>query len=143
MNDTAVGTYGMSKEILYKELQNQLFSLEREENKETNELVTTMAVEVVKDFVYKITNKKRITSKYVSKCDGEFSWENTPVTLHEAFKGTHTTNDASKSPFGGLTQQTEAFGRISICNAAAVTQARINDDFARYYLSSFIILSRG
>ena len=57
------------------------------------------------------------------------SWVNTTQKEKQAGLGLFSNNDASESPFGGLTNQVENVPMIGLTNAGGVAMARQNGDF--------------
>ena len=112
-------------------LKAELFFPQRDENKETGDVVERMAVEVADCMMTELEDPKKVTSNYLSSAGGEFSWGNTTEEEHAAGIGMMATNDPAESPFAALTQQLQCFGRVMGAHASAVGHARLHGDFER------------
>ena len=76
-----------SKVLPFDILNAELFYPEREENKQTDDLVKKMAVEVANCLLTELRDPKKATSDYFSSKKGEFSWGQTFNEEHEASLG--------------------------------------------------------
>ena len=122
---------GNSKVLQFDMINCELFYPDREENKETTDLVIKMAVETAIFLLKELRDPKKATSDYLSSEDGEFSWGQTTDEEHQNCLGKMATNDPAEAPFAALTRQMEQFGRVLGIHASGVGHARINGDFER------------
>jgi hypothetical protein len=125
-----------SKVLPFDKLNAELFYPDRKENKATNELLKSMAVEVAECMLQELRDPAKATSDYLSSAEGKFSWGETTDEEHAACIGKMATNDPAESPFAALTCQLQAFGRVLGIHASAVGHARINGDFKRDFKDS-------
>ncbi len=88
-----------------------------------------MACEVAECILTELCDPKKALSDYLSCKEGKFSWGETTDEEHEACLGRMATNDLAKSPFAGLTQQMQQFGRVLGIHASAVSHAKFSGDF--------------
>ena len=115
----------------YDKINAELFWPEREENKQTTQMVLKMAAEVAACMLKELRDPKKATSDYLSSKDGQFSWGATTNAEHHASLEKMATNDPAESPFAALTSQMQLFGRILGIHASGVGQAQFNGDFDR------------
>ena len=134
--DNTIQDYNNSKVVSYKVVIDELFYPEREENKETKDLVLKLAKEVALVWLRELRDPKKATSDYLSSIEGKYSWKNTTEEQHKKLLGTSATNDAAESPFAVVTENLQRFGRLTQVNAAATAHAKINGDFDRKILGA-------
>ena len=124
-----------SKVLPFDLLKAELFYPNRDENKVTDNLCTTMAVVMGKAILVELRDTTKATHEHLSSGKGEkggrWSWGNTTDEQHKAGLGKMATNDTAESPFAGLTNQLGNFGTILGIHAGGISQARINGDFKR------------
>jgi len=101
----------------------------RPENQQTSDLVKKMAIEVADCILKELCDPKKALSDYLSCKEGKFSWGETSDEVHEACLGRMATNDFAESPFAGLTQQMQQFGRVLGIHASAVSHAKFSGGF--------------
>ena len=117
------------KVLPYDKLNAEMFYPSRPENIQTTELVKEMACEVAECILKELCDPKKALSDYLSCKEGKFSWGETTEEEHEACLGRMATNDSAESPFAGLTQQMQQFGRVLGIHASAVSHAKFSGDF--------------
>ena len=94
-----------SKVLPFDQLNAELFYPDRDENKDTTDTATGMAVELAKCMLEELRDPHKATSDYLSSVDGAFSWGQTTDEEHYACIGRMATNDPAESPFAALTRQ--------------------------------------
>ena len=104
----------------YDKINAELFWPERDENKQTTDMVLKMATEVAACMLKELRDPKKATSDYLSSEEGQFSWGATTDDEHHASLGKMATNDPAESPFAALTSQMQSFGRILGIHASGV-----------------------
>ena len=114
-----------------RSLRKELFSPERQENKDTDDLVKIMASIGAKAVLKELHDPKKHSWEHLDSQDGPLSWKKVTDEMKKASLGKNAVNDVSERPFGGMTHQLESFTTLSGSNASAVAQARINGDFNR------------
>ena len=72
---------------------------------------------------------KKATFKRLPSNDGACSWTNTSEEDMKAGLGLFDNNNASKSPFGSLTNQVNTFSMIGLTNVGGMAMERQNSDF--------------
>ena len=115
-----------SRAVPLKMLVNELFFPADSDNKNSDatlEKVAAVGIQALKD---ELETKKKATYKYLSISGSEFSYEHCPEEVKKAMLGTMATNDLAESSFAGVTAQIQAFGRIGLNSAAAISDARRN-----------------
>ena len=135
-NESNLTKFNNSKVLPYDLLRAELFFPAREENQATNIVCSSMAVELAQTILVEVRDSKKTTSDYLSSEQEKFSCWETNHEIHEVYVGLITINDMAESPFSGLTQQFQSFGRILGIHASGISQARINGDFKRIPNSS-------
>lgn len=125
-----------SKVLPYDQLNAEMFYPVRPENQQTSDLVKKMAIEVADCILKELCDPKKALSDYLSCKEGKFSWGETSDEVHEACLGRMATNDFAESPFAGLTQQMQQFGRVLGIHASAVSHAKFSGDFCLDYKDS-------
>ena len=73
-----------------------------------------------------LEDKTKATYKYLSIFETKYSWEHYLETTKKAMIGKMVTNDLTESSFAGVTYQVQTYGRIGMCNAAAITNMSRN-----------------
>ena len=130
-NESSLNEFNSSKVLPYNLPRAELFFPNREENKATKTECVDMAVELAQTILAELRDPKKATADYLSGAKGVFSWGETTEEEHQACLGKMATNDMAESPFAGLTQQLQSFGRVLGIYTSAPGQARINGDFKR------------
>ena len=102
--DNTIQDYNNSKVVSYEVIIDEIFYPEREENKETKDLVLKLAKEVALVWLRELRDPKKATSDYLSSIEGKYSWKNTTEEQHKKLLGTSATNDAAESPFAVVTE---------------------------------------
>ena len=125
-----------SKVLPFDQLNAEMFYPQRPENQQTTDLVKEMASEVAECIMKELCDPKKALSDYLSCKEGKFSWGETTDEEHKACLGMMATNDSAESPFAGLTQQMQQFGRVLGIHASAVSHAKFSGDFHLDYKDS-------
>lgn len=125
-----------SKVLPFDQLNAEMFYPQRPENLQTTDLVKEMASEVAECIMKELCDPKKALSDYLSCKEGKFSWGETTDEEHNACLGMMATNDSAESPFAGLTQQMQQFGRVLGIHASAVSHAKFSGDFHLDYKDS-------
>ena len=81
----------------------ELFYVERKENKYTNDLVIEMAVVAADCWMTEFTDPLKTTSDYLTKAEGKYSKANFSEEEQMELLGTFANNDIAEQPFGRLT----------------------------------------
>jgi hypothetical protein len=108
------------EDITHAKVRAELFNPERQENKDTDELVITLAAEVAQVMIKEFCDPKKVTKDLVSDIGGKFSWVNTTDEEHEAGKAKNANNER---PFGHLSRELEVNGRLLPFVAVRMTSA--------------------
>ena len=87
----------------FDQLNAELFYPKRQENKDTTEIVTKLALEVAQCFLEDLCDPTKATSDYLSSAEGKFSWGETTEEEHMACIGKMATNDLAESPIKSRT----------------------------------------
>lgn len=119
------------KALPYKMLLEELFSPTDSDNKDSTPVLEEVAKIGVAALQRELEDKKKATFKYLSLSGSEFSWEHCPEQTKKDMLGMWATNDLAESSFGGVTLQVQCFGRIGLCNAAAISDMRMNSFLSR------------
>jgi hypothetical protein len=121
-----------AKVLPYADLRKELFHPSDSTNAATNSRLVELAPVVAQAILDELHDQKKATYKYLSISGSEYSVLGCPPDVQKALRGLEATNDMSESALGGATQQIQQFGRISIPNAAAVSDARRNQYSQRF-----------
>ena len=92
------------------------------------EKVAAIGIQAILD---ELLDEKKATYKYLSISGTEFSYEHCPDSVKEKMLGKMASNDLAESSFAGLTAQIQCYGRIGMCNAAAVSDTSRNGFLSR------------
>lgn len=89
-----------------------------------------MIIELAKTAVtalhVELLDSKKATFKYLSVSDSEVCYKNVSEQTKKSCIGCKATNDEAESALGGATQQVQAYGRVDLSAAAAVSAMRKN-----------------
>jgi hypothetical protein len=115
-----------TKAIPYKMLIKELFSPQDRDNKDSTPMLEKVAAIGIEAFKDEMENEKKASYKYLSISGSEYSYDHCPEEVKEAMLGLMATNDLAESSFAGVTAQVQVYGRIGMCNAAAVSDVARN-----------------
>ena len=129
---TVVASESGAKIVQFEELRKELFHPKDDTNKATDERLVELARIAATAMLQELHDEKKATYKYLSVSESDHSWKGCSDRVKEALLGKEATNDRAESALGGTTQQVQAYGRIGINNAAAVSDAKRNGYFKRF-----------
>jgi hypothetical protein len=99
------------------------------ENQQVHDLCVKLAREVATCLLLEVSDPKKVTSDYLSKCNGRFSWAMSSTEEKNASIGMRATNNPSESKFATFTEALATGGRIDLDLAAGIGQACYKNDF--------------
>ena len=112
-------------------LLDELFSPKDADNKDSTPVLGEVAKIGVAALQRELEDPKKATYRYLSISGSEFSFDHCPEQTKNDMLGRWATNDLAESSFGGVTLQVQCFGRIGLCNAAAISDMRMNRFLSR------------
>ena len=115
------------KKLHLKELRKELFMPSDPDNIDSTDLLEKVAAVGVQAMIDELLDEKKATYKYLSISGSEFSYEHCPDEVKKSMLGVMASNDLAESSFAGVTAQVQCYGRIGMCNAAAVSDAARNN----------------
>jgi hypothetical protein len=115
-----------AKVLPYSDLRKELFHPSDNTNKATDSRLVELAPVAAQALLDELHDEKKATYKYLSISESEYCVLGCPSEVQKALCGLEATNNMSESALGGATRQLQQFGRISISNAAAVSDAERN-----------------
>lgn len=116
--------------LTHKAVRQELFNPQRQENKDTNDLVLTLGLLVAEAMLEEFVDPRKVTRHYVSAIGGKFSWAKTSEEEKKAGIGKKNNNDPAETVFAHLSREFEK-GRLDPRNASAVVTATFNKIFFR------------
>ena len=119
------------KAIPYDMLLEELFSPRDVDNRGSTPVLEAVTKIGVGALQRELEDPKKATFRYLSMSGSEFSYDHCPEQTKKDMLGKWATNDLAESSFGGVTLQVQCFGRIGLCNAAAISDMRMNRFLAR------------
>ena len=120
-----------SKAVPLKMLIKELFSPRDRDNKDSTPMLEKIGRIGIEALLGELENQKKATYKYLSMSESNFSFEHCPDATKDAMIGLMATNDLAESSFAGVTAQVQCYGRIGMCNAAAVSETARNGFLSR------------
>ena len=94
-------------------------------------MLETLGTIAVKAMIKEIQDKTKATYKYLSISGTEYSWEYCLETTKKAMLGKIVTNNFAERSFEGVTSQVQTYGRIGMCNSAAIRNMSRNGYLSR------------
>ena len=119
------------KALPYSMLLDELFTPEDCDNRDSTPVLEEVAKIGVAALQQELEDPKKATFRYLSISGSEFSFEHCPEETKNDMLGRWATNDLAESSFGGVTLQVQCFGRIGLCNAAAISDMKMNRFLSR------------
>ena len=107
--------------VPYKLLKDEVFSPKDQDNKDSTTMLEKLAPLMAQAWIDELMDTSKATYMYMSDCDGKYSWKCCPEDVKTALLGMMAVNDLAESSFAGVTSQIQAFGRINLHGAAAVS----------------------
>ena len=120
-----------TKLVPYSKLIDELFSPKDDDNKDSTEILETVAKLGIEAMLCELEDETKATYKYLSVSGSPYYFEHCPEEVKEAMMGTMAVNDLAESSFAGVTAQVQCFGRIGMHAAAAVSDMSRNEFFFR------------
>ncbi|KAL7546176.1 hypothetical protein ACHAWF_015185 [Thalassiosira exigua] len=120
-----------TKAVPLSRLLDELFSPCDVDNQESTEMLEKVAAVGIEAMKKELLDETKATHKYLSVSGSEYSFEHCPESVKKDMLGAMATNDLAESSFAGVTSQLQSFGRIAMCSAAAVSDAKRNKFFYR------------
>ena len=120
-----------TKAVPNKMLLEELFTPSDHDNQDSAEMLEQIAAVGIQALIDELEDQSKATYKYLSMSGSQFSWEHCPDDVKKDMLGTMASNDLAESSFAGLTAQVQCYGRIGMCNAAAVSDTGRNGFFSR------------
>ena len=120
-----------TKAVPLKMLIKELFTPADPDNQSSSKMLEKVAAIGIQAILDELLDEKKATYKYLSISGTEFSYEHCPDAVKEKMLGKMASNDLAESSFAGLTAQIQCYGRIGMCNAAAVSDTSRNGFLSR------------
>ena len=115
-----------TKVVHLARLRDELFAPVVEDNKNTGDIVETLAGIVSESFLRELRDANKASYKYLTSSGSSFSYTHCPEEIRKDMIGKWATNDIAESCFGGVTSHIQRYSRINISNAAAVSDIQRN-----------------
>lgn len=120
-----------TKSVPYSKLIDELFSPKDDDNKDSTEILETVAKLGIDAMLCELEDETKATYKYLSVSGSPYSFEHCPEEVKEAMMGMMAVNDLAESSFAGVTAQVQCYGRIGMHAAAAVSDMSRNKFLSR------------
>ena len=120
-----------TKVVHLARLRDDVFAPVVEDNKDTGDIVETLAGIVSESFLQELHDTHKASYKYLTSSGSLFSFTYCPEEIRKDMIGKWATNDIAESCFGGVTSHIQRYSRINISNAAAVSDMQRNKFFKR------------
>ena len=120
-----------TKVVHLARLRDELFAPVVEDNKNTGDVVETLAGIMSESFLQELRDTNKASYKYLTSSGSSFSYTHCSEQIRKDMIGQMATNDIAESSFGGVTSHIQRYTRINISNAAAVSDMRRNKFFKR------------
>ena len=121
-----------AKILQFNKLRRELFYPQDATNKRTDDRLVKLAQFAAQGIFKELHDEKKATLKYLSITKSPNSWAGCSEEAKTKMLGREATNDRAESALGGTTQQIQAYGRIGLANAAAISDAKQNGYFSRF-----------
>lgn len=118
-----------NKGKLMSKLREELFKPQLEANRQSTEFLLEFVPIVVETALKEMTDEKKAIHRYVSANGAEkacYSFEHASDARRKALYEVPATNDIGESSLASTTRQIQTYGRISVKNAAAISDIRRN-----------------
>ena len=117
--------------VPYCMLIDELFSPKDDDNKDSTEILETVAKLGIEALVCELEDEKKATYRYLSVSGTAFSFDHCPENIKQAMMGMMAVNDLAESSFAGVSSQVQCYGRIGMHAAAGVSDIYRNDFLTR------------
>ena len=121
----------MTKAVPLKMLVDELFMPRDSDNQESTAMLENIGAKAISVIMTELLDETKATYKYLSISKSIYSWNYCPDHVKKAMLGKMVTNDPAESSFAGVTAQIQSYGRIDLCNAAAVSDITRNKFLSR------------
>jgi hypothetical protein len=120
-----------TKAVPLKMLRKELFAPTDQDNKDSTPMLEELAVVAAKAWIEQLLDPSKGTFQFMSDSGGEYSCDRSTPELRTTMLGMVAVNDLAESSFAGVTANVQAFGRVGIHGAAAVSDVSRNGFLSR------------
>ena len=103
-----------TKVVHLARLRDELFAPVVEDNKNTRDIIETLADIVSGSFLQKLWNTNKASYKYLTSSGSLFSFTHSPEEIRKDMIREMATNDIAESSFAGVSSHIQKFSRINI-----------------------------